>query len=108
MDMFVENEHDQNYLNSFVKENKLKSPKTENTDIHIVKIPWIPILGPKIRKKLRKTGCKVILTSATKLKNILCNKKSKLLPNSYPGVYKLSCDCGRKYIGETKKLVFTQ
>ena len=59
----------------------------------------------QIRKELRKTGCRVIFTSAAKLKNILCNNKSKLLPNSYPGVYDLSCDCGGgrggEYIGET-------
>ena len=31
------------------------------------------------------------------------------MPNSYPSVYELSCDCGgREYIGETKKRVFTQ
>ena len=48
----------------------------------------------QIRKELRKTGCRVIFTLASKLKNILCNNKSKLLPNSYPGVYELSCDCG--------------
>ena len=30
------------------------------------------------------------------------------MPNSYPGVYELSCDCGGKYIGETKKRVLTQ
>ena len=48
----------------------------------------------QIKKELRKTGCRVIFTSAAKLKNILCNNKSKLLPNSYPGVYELSCDCG--------------
>ena len=65
---------------------------------------WIPLIGPKIRKKLRKTGCKVIFTSAAKLKNILCNNKSKLLPNSYPGVFELSCDCGGKYFEEPKKI----
>ena len=47
-------------------------------------------------------------TSAAKLKNILCNNKSKLLPNSYSGVYELSCDCGEEYIGETKKGVLTR
>ena len=46
--------------------------------------------------------------SAAKLKNILCNNRSKLLPNSYPGVYEVSCDCGGKYIGETKKHVLTR
>ena len=107
VDMFVENSHDQNHLYSIIRENKSQAPKIENTDSNIVKLPWIPIIGPKIRKELRKTGCKVIFKSAAKLKNILCNNKSKLLPNSYPNVYELSCDCGGEYIGETKKCVLT-
>ena len=92
--MFAENGHDRNYLNSTIKENKHQAPKTENTDGKMVKAPWITIIGTKIRKELRKTGCKVISTSAANLKNILCNSKSKLLPNSYPGVCELSCDVG--------------
>ena len=108
VDMFVENGHDRNHLYSIIRENKHQAPKYENTDSNIVKLPWIPIIGPKIRKELRKTGCRVIFTSAAKLKNILCNNKSKLLPNSYPGVYKLSCDWGGEYIGETKKRVLTR
>ena len=106
--MFVENGHDQSYLYSIIRENKRQAPKTENTDRNIVKLPWIPIIGPKIRKELRKTGCKFIFKSAAKLKNILCNNESKLLWDSYPGVYKLSCVCGGEYIGETKKRVLTR
>ena len=108
VDMLVENGHDRNHLYSIIRENKHQAPKSENTDSNIAKLPWIPIIGPKIRKELRKTGCRVIFTSAAKLKNILCNNKSKLLPNSYPGVYELSCDCGGEYIGETKKRVLTR
>ena len=108
VDMFVENGHDRNYSNSIINENKHQAPNNENKDSKITKLPWIPIIGPKIRKELQKTGCKVIFTSATKLKNILCNNKSKLLPNSYPGVYELSCDCRGKYIGETKKRIPTR
>ena len=33
-------------------------------------------------------------TSTARLKTILCNSKSKLLPNSNLSVYKLSCKCG--------------
>ena len=76
--MFVENVNDRDYLNSLVKENKYPA---ENTESNIVKLPQIPIIAPKIRKELRETGCKVIFPLATKLKNILCNNKSKLLPN---------------------------
>ena len=35
----------------------------------------MPIIGPKMRKELRKIGCKVTFTSAAKLNNILYNKK---------------------------------
>ena len=42
-----------------------------------------------------------------KLKDLLCNTKSKLLSNSFPGVYRLECSCGSVYIGETKKRVLT-
>ena len=30
------------------------------------------------------------------------------MPNSYSGVYELSCDCGEEYIGETRKGVLTR
>ena len=87
--MFVENRHDWNHLYYIIREDKRQRPKTENSDSNIVKLPWIPIIGPKMRKELWKTGCKVIFKSAAKLKNMLCNSKSKLLPNSYPGVYEV-------------------
>ena len=68
--MFVENRHDRNYLYSIIRENKNQVPKPENTHSNIVKLPWTPIIGPKIRKE--HSGCKVIFASAAKLKNI-CN-----------------------------------
>ena len=106
--MFVENGPDQNHLYSIIREDKHQALKSENTDSTIVKLPWILIIAPKIRKELRKTGCRVIFTSTAKLRNVLCNNKSKLLPNSYLGVYELSCDCWREYIVKTKKPVLTR
>ena len=50
--MFAENGHDRNHLYSIVRENKHQAPKTENIDSNIVKLPWIPIIGPKIKKEL--------------------------------------------------------
>ena len=52
LDMLVENGHDRNYLNSIIKENKPQAPKTENKDNNIVKLPWIPFIGPKVREEL--------------------------------------------------------
>ena len=48
------------------RENKHQAPESENTESNIVKLPWIPIIGPTIRKELQKTGCKIIYTSDIK------------------------------------------
>ena len=42
------------------------------------------------------------------LKNLICWSKSKLLPNSFPGVYQLECTCNALNICETKKKVITR
>ena len=42
------------------------------------------------------------------LNNLICKNKSKLLPNSFPGVHQLYCTCNVLYIGETKKKVITR
>ena len=38
----------------------------------------------------------------------MCQNKSKLIANFYPGVYTLNCSCNAEYIGETKKKVITR
>ena len=74
----------------------------------IVKLPWVPKLGPKLRKEFKKFVIKIIFTLGRNIKNLICRNKSKLLPNSFPGVYQLDCTCNALYIGETKKKVITR
>ena len=71
-------------------------------------MPFVPGLGPKIRKVLKKRGIKTFFTAAPSLKDILCRHKTTLPPNSYPGVYSVSCECGTEYIGESKKKISTR
>ena len=52
VDIVVENRHDQNHLYSIIQENTHQAPKSENTDCNIIKVTWIPIIRPKIRKEL--------------------------------------------------------
>ena len=42
------------------------------------------------------------------MRSILCQNRSRLIPNSYPGIYTLNCSCNAEYIGETKKKVITR
>ena len=67
-----------------------------------VKLPWVPKLQPKLRKEFKKFGIKTIFTLGHNLKNLICRNKSKLLPNSFPGVYQLDCTCNALYIGKLK------
>ena len=56
----------------------------------------------KVKKGIKKKiGIKTIFTA--NLNNLICRNKSKLLPNSLPGVYQLDCTCNALYIGKTKR-----
>ena len=48
------------------------------------------------------------LTSGRNLKNFICWNQSKLLPNSFLGVYQLDCTCSVLYIGGNKNKVITR
>nr|XP_047132469.1 uncharacterized protein LOC124811196 [Hydra vulgaris] len=95
IEMFVENGYNKNNLiniaRNFLK-NELKNINYKPTDNQpFIKLPWIPIVGLKLRKELRKQ-----------------NIKTKLPPNTNPGVYQLKCSCNSIYIGETKKKVISR
>ena len=74
----------------------------------IVKLPWVPKLGPKLRKEFQKFGIKTLFTLGRNLKNLICRNKSKLLPNIFSSVYQLYCTCSALYIVEIKKKVITR
>ena len=108
----TENGHNRNTLTNIATEylwniNKPKSNDQKN-NTNTIKLPRVPILGPKLRKEFKKKKIKTVFTSGTNLKSILCQNKSKLIPHSYPGVYTLNCSCNAEYIGETKKKVISR
>ena len=65
-------------------------------------------LALNFEKKFKKKDFKTVFISGANLKSILCQNKSKPIPNSDPGVYTLNCSCNAQYIGETKKKVITR
>ena len=85
-----------------------RADQQDEEKIPIVKLPWIPRIGPKLRASFRKHNVKVVFTSGPSLKDMLCQHKCPLPKNSQPGVYRLECNCGSAYIGETKKKVSTR
>ena len=86
IDIFTENGHNRNTLTNIATEylrniNKPKSNDQNNNKNtkNIIKLPWVPILGPKLRKELKK-DIKTVLISGANLKSILFQNKSKLIP----------------------------
>ena len=111
--VFTENGYQRKTLEKITKNylKVLQNPHVNNdtsADISkVVKRPWIPIIGPKLRQAFKKKNIKTIFTSGPNLKSLLCRNKTKLLPNSYPGVYELKSTCNSAYFGETKKKILT-
>ena len=89
------------------KPSQPKNSQQINT-YNIITLPWVPKLSPILRRKFRKVGIKTVFRFGRSLLNLLCQNKSELPPNSYPGVYQLECTCGGIYIGETRKKIKTR
>ena len=53
-------------------------------------------------------GFRIVFQTGPNLKNILYKNKDKLIPNSYPGVYKLKCSCVSVYNNESKKKIISR
>ena len=49
-----------------------------------------------------------MFTSGRNLKSLLSQNKTKLLRNSYLGVYELKCTCNWAHFGETKEKISTR
>ena len=100
----------QKIINGFEKKTRGTNNNNSN-DItnkkQTVTIPWVPKMGPKIKKEMQKFGFRVAFQRGPNLKNILCKIRDKL-SNSYPGVYELKCLCGSVYNGETKKKIISR
>ena len=101
--MFVENRLKRTFLETLVKDYNAKKKNNDSRNhTNSKKIPWVPNIGPKIRKEFKKVNKKITFTSGKNLQSILCQNKPKLLPNSHPGVYQLDCSCNGRYIGESR------
>ena len=87
VNMFVENGHKRTFLEALVKDYNTKKKNSDNRNYtNTKKIPWVPNIGPKIRKEFKKVNKDITFTSGKNLQSILCQNKPKLLPNSHLGV----------------------
>ena len=64
----------------------------------------LPYIGPashQIERILKEVGVQVYHSSQNKLFRSLCTHKDRVDESQKPGVYRIPCECGLVYIGET-------
>ena len=96
-----------NYLNE-LQNTPVTNMDTSEDISKVVKLPLIPIIGPKLRQAFRIKNIKTIFTLGPNLKSLLCQIEAKLLLNSYPGAYESKYTCNLAYFGDTKKKILTR
>ena len=79
--MLTENAYERKTLekisNDYLNKLQTHSYKDNSEDINkVVKLPWIPIIRPKLRKKFKKKNIKTIFTSGLNLKSLVLLKTS--------------------------------
>lgn len=101
INVFEENGYNRKTLENIVTNHNISKPKSTNNNKYI-SLPWIPTIGPKLKKVFSKAGLNIAFKSSRNLKSILTKRnKPQLPPNSLPGVYIIPCKCQSRYTGQT-------
>ncbi|XP_063969468.1 uncharacterized protein LOC135157522 [Lytechinus pictus] len=66
-----------------------------------VVLPYLGAASQKIQRILREADIEVRHSSSNKLQSALTTHKDKRNSKDLPGVYRIPCECGKVYIGET-------
>ena len=66
-----------------------------------VSLPYIGSASRKIERILKEAGIQLYHSSENKLFRSLCTHKDNVNEFQKPGVYRIPCECGLVYIGET-------
>ena len=66
-----------------------------------VTLPYLGSTSHQIQRILQKQDIRVFHTTPLKIHNLLHSHKDRLEPECRPGVYRIPCQCGKVYIGET-------
>ena len=110
--MFVENGYKEKSLRKIIISYKPRqqqdTSETTNTQ-KFVSLPFVSTISKKLRTVFKKAGFTTMFKSGRTLSSILTGRNKQQLPrNSYPGVYRIPCKCGRRYTGNTGKQVSTR
>ena len=82
-DIFCKNGHDRKTLKKIINDFEKKTRTTINTNNNnntnkkqTITVPWIPKIGPKIKKEIQKFGFRVAFKTGPNLKSIYAKPKA--------------------------------
>jgi hypothetical protein len=91
-------------LCTFTKENERRNKRDEEEKTKpdgTLVIPFIARLGEKISRIAKKVNIRTVFTSKSTLRNKLVHFNPKSDNPTKGVIYKIPCECGKAYIGET-------
>ena len=90
-------------------ENRPKALSTEKkVGDHKAFLPYIQGITYKIDKHLKKKDIDSVFSPPNSIKKLLRSVKDPVDPSLRKGVYLISCECGKTYIGETGRSIRTR
>ena len=109
IDVFVENGYDKKKVENIAKSPVIANKNKQRETGKFVSLPYIPGVSQKLKAEFSKAGLNTVFKSGTNLQTILTSRNKPTLPtNSYPGCYRVPCNCGGYYTGQTKKKASTR
>ena len=90
-------------------ENRPKALSTEKkVGDHKAFLPYIQGITDKIAKHLKKKDIDSVFSPPNSIKKLLRSVKDPVDPSLRKGVYLIPCECGKTYIGKTRRSIRTR
>ncbi|XP_071054382.1 uncharacterized protein [Onthophagus taurus] len=92
-------------INQAIKQRKQKEDTVSTKPLGFICLPYVSGVTEGIARHLKKNDIVVRYGTVSKIRNTLPIAKDKLTPLKGAGVYRLSCSCGKVYVGQTGRNV---
>ncbi|XP_071053515.1 uncharacterized protein [Onthophagus taurus] len=92
-------------INQAIKQRKQKEDTVSTKLLGFICLRYVSGVTERIARHLKKNDIVVRYGTVSKIRNTLPIAKDKLTPLKGAGVYRLSCSCGKVYVGQTGRNV---
>jgi hypothetical protein len=108
--ILINNKYPESLINSIIKarERKHTKKKVDEKPHATVILPYMPLLGEKIKRIGKNCNIRVVFSSKETMRAELVRFKPKSKTIKKDVIYKIPCECSKSYIGETGRALETR